>query len=732
MFITALLLSLISTWYYLGFWPALALLAVGSLVPIRRRRGLFFASVGLGILVLGQLERTSAHVLPRSWVHQRVPLTVCLEQPPKPYLDYSSAMARVVEQPEALSLRRVRLTLPIALEPSTLLAGHCLRGDFQVRQPFGYIIPGAFNADSFNFATRIDAKASLKTLHQQDYRPTLAQSLYHQRQGLFDDAASLELWRALALGWSAALSSELRTDLAQNQLVHLLVVSGMHIGFVSLMVLALVNGVAWLCAGRLMIPQTHRYLVVLTIVAAYVALLGWPVPATRALLMALLPVVLVQVGWQVPWYSGLTVAAIGLTLMRPEAWLGLGAWLSFSSVLIILLLWRWRLIATRHWLLKLVLFQVFMSLSILPWALVFGFYLNPLAALVNLLVTPCLALLLLPLALAILLLGRSELVPPFEWGVEMLIRVMAWAGDFGTLLPWWPLLTVVLATSLLMLFAWLPDRRFKLVLGLLFGLGFMTFHLASEPRATRRVTVFDVGHGQAVLIEHNDDRWLYDTGGQSGVTSLFERNLARRVRSLSGLVVSHSDIDHAAGADFILTRDPQLVTWAGQPRTLTTVPAARSAWRNCHRAGQLNDFLRFIPIPSVLMDTDNNHSCILVYDSGFGRVLITGDASKRIEYFILQQHPELFPFDMIVLGHHGSASSSAQDWLTANRSALFILSSADRARPRWPSPMLLSWFNQPQRRLLSTAKVGTIQVTFGAQGMRYRSWDSAFRKRLIY
>ncbi|WP_320822594.1 ComEC/Rec2 family competence protein [Reinekea sp.] len=742
MFIAALLMILTATWYYWGLWSALGLLALACAVPMLWRKGLklrpsvlallVLALLLLGLLVLGQLERSVQHVLPRAYVHQLVPLTVCIEQPPKLFADYSSANGRVRGQPAALSLRRVRLTLPIKLAVPALQAGDCIEGDFQLRQPFGHIIPGAFNSDSFYFSTRIDAKASLKTIHHLDYRPTLAQSLYQQRQGLFHDPASLGLWSALALGWSGALSAELRDDLAQNQLVHLLVVSGMHIGFVSLMVLGLINGLAWLCADHLMISQTQRYIVVLAVVAGYVALLGWPVPATRALLMALLPVLVIQVGWQLPWYSGLLYAAITLILIRPEAWLGLGSWLSFSAVLTILLLWRWQLLSTRHWLLKLVLFQMLMSLSILPWALVFGFYLNPLAALVNLLVTPWVALLLLPLALLILLLGRSELLVPFEWGVALLTRLMTLGRDFGTQLPWWPLFAVVTGVVLALLYIWLPDLRVKLVLGLMAGLMWLALHFTSVPVTTRRLTVFDVGHGQAVLIEQDNERWLYDTGGQVGELSLFERDLSRRVRSLNGLVISHSDIDHAAGADYILRREPHLQTWAGQPRTANTIPTARPAWRNCHRVGPLNNFLRFIPIPPELMDSDNNHSCILVYDSGFGRVLITGDASKRVEYFLLQQHPELFPFEVVLLGHHGSASSSAQDWLDANSTALFILSTADRARPRWPSPALLSWFTRTQAQLLSTAQVGTIEIIFSEPGLVHKSWDSAFRKRLIY
>ena len=732
MFIAALLLTSTATWFWWGLWPALVLLVVACLVYMTGRRSFTLWPLVLGFLVIGQLERSIQHVLPRAYVHQLVRLSVCIEQPPKVYADYSSANARVTVQPAALSLRRVRLTLPVDEGVPTLRAGDCIDGDFQMRQPFGQIIPGAFNSDSFYFSTRLDAKASLKTIHHLDYRPTLAQRLYQQRRGLFHQPESLALWSALALGWSGALSSELRDDLAQNQLIHLMVVSGMHIGFVSLMVLALINAFAWLCAGRLMIPRTQRYMVVLAVVTAYVALLGWPVPATRALLMALLPVLVIQAGWQLPWYSGLLVAAIALIVIRPEAWLGLGPWLSFSAVLTILLLWRWQLIATRHWLAKLLLFQVLMSLSILPWALVFGFYLNPLAGLLNLLVTPWVALLLLPLALLILLLGRSEFLVPFDWALALLTRLMALGRDFGTQLPWWPLFTVVTGTGLVLLYLWLPDLRTKLVLGLMAGLIWPVVHFASLPEPVRRVTVFDVGHGQAVLIEQDNQRWLYDTGGQVGDISLFERNLSRRLRTLNGLVISHSDIDHAAGADYILRRAPRLQTWAGQPRSANTVPAARPAWRNCHQTGPRNNFLYFIPIPPELMDSDNNHSCILVYDSGFGRVLISGDASKRVEYYLLQQYPELFPFEVVILGHHGSASSSAQDWLDANRSALFILSSADRARPRWPSPALLRWFDRTQTQLLSTAQVGTIEISFSAQGLVHKSWDSAFRKRLIY
>lgn len=217
-------------WFYWGpFW------AVAGSAPLlgllRWRRWGLAATAGLLVVsLLMRLEWEYQHVLPRTEQHLVKPLTVCLDQPAQNYDDYQAATVRVVRQPADLNLRRVRLTAPPEV---SLTVGSCFVADFRLRQPLGRLIPGNFNATRYYFTQRIDALATLIELNHTYSKPTLPTRLYQRAEGVFQQDDALSVWAALALGWSKALDDPLAELFEQNQIKHLMVVSGMHVGMVG-------------------------------------------------------------------------------------------------------------------------------------------------------------------------------------------------------------------------------------------------------------------------------------------------------------------------------------------------------------------------------------------------------------------------------------------------------------------------------------------------------------------
>src|SRR5690606_21725560 len=177
---------------------------------------------------------------------------------------------------------------------------------------------------------------------------------------------------------------------------------------------------------------------------------------------------------------------------------------------------------------------------------------------------------------------------------------------------------------------------------------------------TAEVTVLDVGHGLAVVIETAHHRLLYDAGPafpsgfDTGADVVVPVLAQQPGRGLDMLVVSHADNDHAGGVDAVLAAYPQANVLKG-PDAVELPGRVCRAGERWHWDGVQFELLHpaegFTPL-------GNESSCVLKVTSAGGTLLVLGDAERRGERELVK-HPRLSA-DVVVVGHHGSATSSTQ------------------------------------------------------------------------
>lgn len=719
-------------WFYWGSGPAIILAILGFVFYWRKRLVLAGLMALLVVLIL-RLEVERSHSLARDWQHQTIPMVLCVKAPARQYEHYQVLVTQVVSQPEALSLRQVRVTLPAYQRAHP---GDCLSGQWRVRQPVGQLIPGQFNQTRYYFTERIDALATLVELDRLTTRPSVASRLYQRVSSRFEHDQVRAVWAALALGWGSALPGALAELFNQAQVRHLLVVSGMHVGMVA----------AWLWLLLTLVHRTGlfgpvsliwlRCLTVMGGAGGYVALTGFGYPGIRAWIMMSAPLILLALGLKLGRYTLLAIAATALALYQPQAWLAAGAWLSFGLVWILLSQAnRWRDQGMPNWQLALYS-QLGISLFMVPVSILFGFYLHPLGVLINLVMIPLVTLIILPWSLLILLLGEWGFISLYETLVQQGLVVLSWVANGYLESPSlsWPLWGL-LCSGLLVLLSQVFQTEQRWLFGVMTLLVFWSALRPSQMTSEFRMTLFDVGHGQAVLLQWPGEAWLYDAAAQWGEQSLAQRRLRpwfqRHRIELDGLVISHSDLDHAGGAGWFARTWPNASRWSGEPEVLSK-QTQLNGWQDCHQGmASATDRFTAIPIPTALRRDANDRSCLVWIPTSAGPVLLTGDASRFIEYWLLQEMPERFPLALHLLGHHGSPTSSAQAFFAANPKAMLAVSGADRARPRWPSEALQRWLNRHNRPLYNTAELGTLQFRIHQGEIEVKHWASDFRLKLL-
>jgi competence protein ComEC len=552
------------------------------------------------------------------------------------------------------------------------------------------------------------------------------------------------LAEALLLAQKSGLDRETRTRFVAAGLVHLLAISGMHVGLIAAGVLLLAQA-----AG---VPRRRGRRIAVVVTAAYVVFLGAPSAALRALLQATLLLASTELQRPAEPYTLLGTAALIILLLEPMALLDPGFQLSFAGMIGLI---GWRrpiLLLLPERLPRYVRDGI--AAGIAASALT-----TPVAALHfgtaswigvpgSLLAVPLLSAALAGLVLALLLAlltgsttgvhGLLADVPLrlLELVAELCARVPGGHGYLSAT----TVLGFLAATALFILVrrAAAGQRR-ALRLGIA---GAAAVALVAWAPALVRVGdgalvihAIDVGQGDAFAIRTPAGRWvLVDAGprtpfsdaGRDRVVPFLLRQGARRIEAL---ILTHPDADHIGGAlavldvfDVGLVIDPGLA--AGKTMFIDLLAVARQGGQRWV-AGRADvafeiDGVRFdLLYPLSDFDatlTANDLSVVFRLQFGTFAALFLGDAPMEVEELLAARHGSRLRAAVLKVGHHGSTTSTGEVLLRTVRPEVALVSAGRRNRYGHPAPSVVRRLEEHQVRVLRTDVHGNITVRASRAG----------------
>ncbi|WP_028239556.1 DNA internalization-related competence protein ComEC/Rec2 [Stutzerimonas azotifigens] len=611
-------------------------------------------------------------------------------------------------------------------------AGERWRVAARLKRPHGLVNPQGFDYEAWLLAGGFGATGTVKA----GERLEAAKGAGGWRDGLRTRLLGVEAagrqgaLAALVVGDASGLSSADWRALQATGTVHLMVISGQHVGMLAGLLYGLV---AVLARGGLW-PRRLPWLpsacaLALSGALAYGWLAGFEVPVRRACLM-----VAVVLLWRLRFrhlgvWLPLLVALNGVLLLDPLASLQPGFWLSFGAVALLALVFSGRLGAWRWWQ-ALGRAQWAAALGLLPLMLALGLPVSLSGPLANLVAVPWVSLLVVPAALlGALLLPVPLLGAGLLWGAGLLLSVLfdllalvaqwqpAWLPP--TLGPVaWGLLA--LGVFLLLLPAGLPGRAFGAVLALPFL--FPGVELPDEGQA--RVWVLDVGQGLSVLVQTQGHALLYDAAPRYGDFDLGERVVVPVLRGLGVsrldvMLLSHADSDHAGGARAVADALPVLRTVSGEPARL---PAALAA-EDCRRGEQWSwDGVHFRLWKLERAATGNAASCVLMVEAAGERLLLTGDIDAATEGALVEEGWPIAA-DWLLVPHHGSRSSTSARFLDAVGPRDALVSRGMHNAFGHPHPLVVERLRSAGVRVHDTALDGALQLFLGERKPLRRQRD---------
>ncbi|MGQ9780308.1 MAG: DNA internalization-related competence protein ComEC/Rec2 [Bacillota bacterium] len=553
------------------------------------------------------------------------------------------------------------------------------------------------------------------------------------------------LLEGLVLGDLPGLSPEARGWFRDAGVLHLLSVSGLHVGFV----MGLALGLAGLF-GRRGFPG---WLFAALAVLGYTLLCGARPPVLRAAVMAL------AAGAGAVWRRRmepanlLGLAGLMVLLLDPRALATTSFRLSFTATAGIVFLYpRWAewCPARLAWLGRPFLLSLAAALAVLPiQAAAFG-RVSLIGPVANLVLVP-LAGLAVQLGTAA---GLAGLVWPWLAGLPLLLlgvllRLLFVLARFFAGLPGaaanlgaWPWPAVVfyyffLGAVGLGMERNLLNRRTRWRAGSLLILFaavltvFVWWQALAVP-ADLTVTFLDVGQGDAVLIRAPGGRTALVDGGEDEAGEKVLSYLRRMgTNRLDLVVLSHPHSDHVGGLAAVVEEIPVGMVldpgWshpsATYRRFLLAVKAKGIPWRRARRG------LRFTlgrevtgevlyPLPDAPEPEDlNDGSLVIVLRYREQALMLPGDLGVEGEAALLAQGG-LPRVTVLKVAHHGSAGSTSEAWLAALRPKAAVISVGRRNPFGHPHRETLARLAAAGVKVYRTDERGTIRWL--TDGKRYR------------
>jgi competence protein ComEC len=539
-------------------------------------------------------------------------------------------------------------------------------------------------------------------------------------EGVLGQGEDAGLVRALLFGEQNALTPRQADLLRESGTLQFLAISGLHVGILCVFVISVFT-----LAG---VPVRLRALLTIAVVWLYVLFTGFHVSAIRAGWMISLVLAAPLLGRRRDSLSALAGAALLILLYQPQQLFSAGFQLTFIAVWAMVciypqlhgIFWPWEdlladaesadrpSVLAEAWLYA----RSYLLLSVTVWlatapVLVFHFNLLCfLAPLLNLVIWPLVLMLLLvcfALAGSVVLAGigagaLAAVAALLSRDVQVLLGAASRLPGYGVYLPtppvWWIGLYYLALSGWVMRWRTRWGRVSFIAAVLVLAMTYVGNDAVVRSHRDFRLTLVDVGHGQAALAEApSGETVLFDAGTEGGgrarAQALAEVLWRRHIDRIDALCISHMNEDHLSFLPYLARRFSIAKVIVPQAGDVNELGAALRNWVRGHgieleavgegveiRAGALigrvlHPNVRFVTGATV---PENSKSLVLWCACEGLSVLLPGDVEDDALRRLCTDCAAGLAADLLVVPHHGACQLSLGEFVDLVRPRIALVS----------------------------------------------------------
>lgn len=259
-------------------------------------------------------------------------------------------------------------------------------------------------------------------------------------------------------------------------------------------------------------------------------------------------------------------------------------------------------------------------------------------------------------------------------------------------------------------------------------------------RQDLRLTLIDVGLGNAALLEFPGGATALVDGGGSPDTTVFDigANVVapflwrNKIATVDTLILTHPNSDHMNGLIFIADNFHVRTLWtngesreipgyAGLMQTAAERGTAVPRFSEIPRESTINGVrLQVLYPPGDFLDRrdterwrreENNNSLVTRVSLGEVSVLLPGDIMRPAEKELVGLSGGTLKSTVLIAPHHGSRSSSSEEFLGAVIPQAVLVSCANRPGSGIPHPQVLDRYEKQGVRIYRTDRDGAVRLT---------------------
>lgn len=533
---------------------------------------------------------------------------------------------------------------------------------------------------------------------------------------------------AFVMGDVSLLPSSIRSIYQDIGISHLLAISGTQVTFLSGVILSFLK--------KIKVREISRYVVTIFILSFYLILIEAPPPVLRAYLFFVFSA-LNQIYYFHIKSLHLFYLVVGSSLLiDPYMIYDLGFQYSYAISFFLILFSPY--FQDKGKVKQLLFTSILSFVAALPISLSSVYQVNLLSIFYNLFYIPYVSYLVFPLSIV------TSFFPLLDKLYYLFIVLMEKSAE---LFSSWSFFTFILAKPSFF-FVFLYS-----VFGLLFCYGFCSlkrrylvpflatflFHyFYYDP--SFYLLMIDVGQGDSILLHDGKSNILIDTGGKmpfskevwkerhiKSNSSISSRTLlplfkSHGIRKLDLLILTHGDYDHMGEAVDLVNhfKVDKVIFNCGEFNELEqglieVLDQKKIPYYSCIKELNIDDHPFFF-LQTKEYDNENDNSNVIYTELNGYQFLFMGDASIKTEKEILKKY-HLKNIDVLKVGHHGSKTSSSEEFINHIHPKYSIISVGKDNRYAHPNKEALN--NLKQSQIYRTDLDGSIKIKLNKNGCKF-------------
>lgn len=254
---------------------------------------------------------------------------------------------------------------------------------------------------------------------------------------------------------------------------------------------------------------------------------------------------------------------------------------------------------------------------------------------------------------------------------------------------------------------------------------------SSEVSGVLTIDYIDVGQGDSALVNVNGKYMLIDAGTNSSEKNLVNYLKGKNIQKIDYVIGTHAHEDHIGGLDKVIDNfDIGQVYLPKASHTTKTYESVLESIKNKNlkiTTAKEGVKIDLGPGTTVEMyspgkgkyDNLNDYSPIMKVTFGENKFLFTGDAEKEAENEVIKSGVDLSA-DVLKVGHHGSDTSTSDDFLNKVNPKIAIISCGKGNDYGHPHNSTVYKLAEKNIKIFRTDEVGTIKVESDGKNLTVR------------